>query len=158
MTYNENDLKELAKRGFQFALAYAIAIMILLFLAAVCGCSPRVIEHEIIRTDTLVVNNWQRDSIYLEVVKHDSISVKEKGDTLLIEKWHTQWRDRWRDKLIHDSIYIAKTDTLLVTKTIEKTQKISGWKWFQIWTGRLCLIIGGGLLAFYIYRKKLLHK
>lgn len=78
------------------------------FLVAVVvlsGCTTTryipVIEHT---TDTLVQRVVERDSIHV----HDSIRVTEKGDTVTIERWHTQYRDRWH----HDSIYIAHHDTI----------------------------------------------
>ena len=69
------------------------------------GCTTTkyvpVIEHT---TDTLVQRVVERDSIHV----HDSIRVSENGDTVTIERWHTQFRDRWH----HDSVYVAKHDTI----------------------------------------------
>ena len=74
--------------GFVAAVLLA-AIVLMLFT----GCKHveyvTVPEHH---TDTLYVHQTERDSIYL----HDSTFVKVGGDTVLIEKWHTQYRDRWR--------------------------------------------------------------
>ena len=79
-----------------------------------------VIEHT---TDTLVQRVVERDSIHV----HDSIRVTEKGDTVTIERWHTQYRDRWQ----HDSVYIAKHDTIPqpypVTKYVARKRTTFEW-------------------------------
>lgn len=85
-----------------------------------------VIEHA---TDTLVQRVVERDSIHV----HDSIRVSEKGDTVKIERWHTQYRDRWH----HDSIYIARHDTIPqpypVTEYVERSR--SKFEWMLIIVG-----------------------
>ena len=84
--------------------------------AIIVGCSPKTIEHIQVKTDTCYIQKWQRDSIYI----NDSIYVVEKqtGDTVRIttDRWHT----RWRDRIVRDTAYISKTDTVKVSKTIEK--------------------------------------
>lgn len=89
-----------------------------------CSCKSveyvPVIEHQ---TDTLVQRVIERDSIHV----HDSIRVSEKGDTVKIERWHTQYRDRWH----HDSIYIARHDTIPkpypVTEYVERKRTTFEW-------------------------------
>ena len=80
-------------------------VWFLLAVVVLSGCTTTryipIIEHA---TDTLVQRVVERDSIHV----HDSIHVWEKGDTVTIERWHTQYRDRWH----HDSIYIAHHDTI----------------------------------------------
>ena len=119
------------------------------FLVAVVvlsGCTTTryipVIEHT---TDTLVQRVVERDSIHV----HDSIRVTEKGDTVTIERWHTQFRDRWQ----HDSIYIAKHDTIPqpypVTEYIER--KRTSFEWSLLAFGVLFIIAS---LLFFIYKVK----
>ena len=101
-----------------------------------------VIEHA---TDTLVQRVVERDSIHV----HDSIRVWEKGDTVTIERWHTQYRDRWH----HDSVYIAKHDTIPqpypVTEYIERSR--SKFEWILLAFGVLFIIAS---LLFFIYKVK----
>lgn len=88
------------------------------------GCTTTkyvpVIEHT---TDTLVQRVVERDSIHV----HDSIRVSEKGDTVTIERWHTQFSDRWH----HDSVYIARHDTIPqpypVTEYVERKRTTFEW-------------------------------
>ena len=103
------------------------------------GCTTTkyvpVIEHT---TDTLVQRVVERDSINV----HDSIRVSEKGDTVKIERWHTQFRDRWH----HDSVYVAKHDTIPqpdpVTEYVER--KRTKFEWMLIIIGIAALF--GGIL------------
>jgi len=93
-----------------FALAAAVAVFGLLLLT---GCTTtKYVPVETVRTDTLKVTKYERDSIYI----HDSTIVREKGDTMLIEKWHTRWRDRW----MHDTVYQSRVDSIPKPYQVEK--------------------------------------
>ena len=131
------------------ALAAIIALLISLFFAS-CR-SVRVIEKEVIKTDTVLTTKIQIDSIYV----NDSIYIREliQGDTVKIttDRWHT----RWRDRILYDSIYIAQRDTVRVTDIKEVPRKLSGWQWFQIWAGRLALIAIMLTAGVIIYKKRL---
>ena len=131
------------------ALAAIIALLIALFFGS-CR-SVRVIEKEVIKTDTVLTTKIQIDSIYV----NDSIYIREliQGDTVKIttDRWHT----RWRDRILYDSIYIAQRDTVKVTDIKEVPRKLSGWQWFQIWAGRLALIAIMVAAGVIIYKKRL---
>ena len=131
------------------ALAAIIALLIALFFGS-CR-SVRVIEKEVIKTDTVLTTKIQIDSIYI----NDSIYIREliQGDTVKIttDRWHT----RWRDRILYDSIYIAQRDTVRVTDIKEVPRKLSGWQWFQIWAGRLALIAIMLAAGVIIYKKRL---
>ena len=90
------------------ALAAIVALLIALFFGS-CR-SVRVIEKEVIKTDTVNTLKLRIDSIYV----NDSIYIREvvAGDTVHIttDRWHT----RWRDRILYDSIYIAQRDTVTV--------------------------------------------
>lgn len=122
-----------------------IGIIIILMLAF-CSCKSveyvPVIEH---KTDTVIQTKVQRDSVWL----HDSISVKENGDTIKIEKWHT----KYVEKQVHDTTYISKTDTVPqpypVTEYVEK--KLSTWQVVLMTIGTLTLM---GILIFIVLKLK----
>ena len=131
------------------ALAAIIALLIALFFGS-CR-SVRIVEKEVIKTDTVLTTKIQIDSIYV----NDSIYIREliQGDTVKIttDRWHT----RWRDRILYDSIYIAQRDTVRVTDIKEVPRKLSGWQWFQIWAGRLALIAIMVAAGVVIYKKRL---
>jgi len=101
-----------------------------------------VIEHT---TDTLVQRVVERDSIHVR----DSIRVTEKGDTVTIERWHTQFRDRWH----HDSIYIAHHDTIPQPYPVTEyvARKRTTFEWALLAFGVLFIIAS---LLFLIYKIK----
>ena len=106
-----------------------------------CHTNERIIE--VVRTDTLIQTKVQRDSVYIEKEKHDSVYIHQKGDTVLIEKWHTEWRDRWRDREKHDTLYISKRDTIrqTITKTdvIRKEKELTWGQKIRLSLGNICL-------------------
>ena len=107
--------------------------MVVLFCISSCTTTKYVpvVEYH---TDTLIQKMTQRDSIYL----HDSTIVREKGDTVLIERWHT----RYRDRDVHDTVYQSRIDSVPapypVTEYVER--KRSKLDWFLTITGIIALI------------------
>lgn len=101
----------------EVGLAILIAIGVCLLLT---GCKTVYVPVETVHTDTLIMNKWQHDSIWVEIMKHDSVIVKEKGDSVIVEHWKTEWRDRWRDREVHDTLYCSKSDTIQVPYPVEK--------------------------------------
>lgn len=85
-------------------------------VALLTGCKTRerIVEH--VRTDTLIHSVLHRDSIYL----HDSTYVRERGDTLYIERWHTAWRDRVRT----DTVRVSHTDSVPVPYAVEIVKEV----------------------------------
>ena len=87
---------------------------ILLFIVALLlvGCKGQERIVETVRTE-------YKDRL---VEKVDTVSVKDssfvyvKGDTLYIYKY----RDRWREKIVRDTSYIMKTDSIEIPIYIEK--------------------------------------
>lgn len=89
----------------------AIAFLALLM----CSCKTieyvPVVEHEV-HHDSIYFTKVQRDSIW----QHDSVLIKDKGDTVLIEKWHT----KYIEKQVHDTTYVAKVDSIPVPYEVIK--------------------------------------
>ena len=123
---------EQSYRTCMIVMTIAAMVVALMMLS---GCTTTkyvpVIENH---TDTLIQRVVERDSIHV----HDSIRVTEKGDTVTIERWHTQYRDRWH----HDSVYVSKIDSVPapypVTEYVER--KRSKLDWFLTITGIIALI------------------
>lgn len=135
-----------------YIAAFLVGLIICILL---CGCTTTqyvpVVEHH---TDTVRVNHTERDSIYI----HDSTYIKEKGDTVLIEKWHTRWRDRWQ----HDTIYKSRVDSVPAPYPVEIIKEVkakpnsidsfirsvgfvticAGIVWFLVWGYRIFRRLG----------------
>lgn len=76
----------------------AVAIALLLLFGS-CR-SIRYVPVETIRTDSLYLTIHERDSIHIQ----DSVYIREKGDSVIVDKWHIVYRDR----TICDTAYIEK--------------------------------------------------
>lgn len=117
-------------------------IWILCILVIFCEYSCRTIEYipvEVVKTDTTYINKIQRDSIY----KLDSIYILDRGDTVLI----TQTKYLFRDKLIRDTIYSSKIDSVQVPYPVKRT--LTQWEQIQLYISKLT--IGGIIIAIIIY-------
>lgn len=127
-----------------FLIAVALGMIV---CALFSGCTTTqyvpVIEH---RIDTVLQNHTKHDSIYV----HDSISVKEKGDTFLMERWHT----KYALKEIHDTTYIATHDTIPqpyhVAADERKDAGLTWWQQTRMNIGSAVLIVLFGLLCWWI--------
>ncbi len=134
-------------KGYRFLFSYIVFVLLLLFL--LCSCStktlivPEVHTEYVYRTDSFV----QRDSIYV----NDSVIVREKGDTLLIEKFKTLYRDRWRDVVRIDSF--VQHDSIPYKVEVEKP--LTWWQSQKMRFGEFFMIVSGVLLCVLLIRKRL---
>ena len=121
-----------------------------IFAALLCFCcSCGTIKYVPIETvKTEYRNSTTTDTVFLR----DSIFVKEKGDTLIVEKY----RYLYRDRILRDSVIVR--DTIRVPYPIEVAKEVkkplSGWQNFQVWCGRIALIIVALLCIVYFARKR----
>lgn len=125
-------------------LHFVLAITLCVLLGS-CTTTKYVQVPEY-HTDTICITQQQYDSIYV----HDSIYKKERGDTLLIERWHT----RYKEKLVHDTTYISKVDTIAKPYPVE-VKVAKPLTWFQqvrIHIGNVILIALGFALIYCIVR------
>ena len=131
------DPKDAFKTGCMAVVAYVtIIFLVLVGFAIINGCTPRIIENTVVKRDTCHIEKWQHDSIF----KHDSIYITEThwGDTIRIttERWHTLWRER----IIRDTAYVSRTDTIVKTVMAEPQHTLSPWQRFHLWMGRIAII------------------
>lgn len=94
-------------------------LCIILLTSAIWSC--RSVEYapvETVRTDSIYINKVKRDSIY----QHDSIYIREKGDTVWMEKY----KYVYRDKLVRDTMYVNRTDTIREPYPVER--ELSRWQ------------------------------
>ena len=95
--YNDDPVDDVAK-GCLGTIGM-IAALVLTLLLCMCSCTTtKYIEVPgPTHTDTTYITKWQHDSIY----QRDSIHVTERGDTVLIDRWHTKY------------VALERTDTML---------------------------------------------
>lgn len=136
-------------KGCLSAIAFWVVLIMLVLLFA--GCKTRTVVVETVRTDTNYVAKHFRDSIWL----HDSIHIKEGGDTVWIERWHT----KYREKQVHDTTYIATHDTIPQPYPVEVKvpRELSCWQKALQRTGGIALgllFIWIGWQAWKIYNRR----
>lgn len=126
----------------------AVAVLALLM----CSCKTieyvPIVEHET-HHDSIYFTQIQRDSIW----QHDSILIKQKGDTVSIEKWHT----KYIEKQVHDTTYVAKIDSIPVPYEVikEVPAKLSKTQKGLMTLGIMTLMAGVIVGAFWL--KKILR-
>ena len=143
MAYDDSDRQRALKRVMKFLIIW-LAFLIAISMLASC----RQVEYvtvEKVRIDTTYITKWQKDSVWL----HDSIHVKERGDTVLVEKWHT----KYVESIKHDTTYIATHDTIpqpYPIETIKMVEKeLSWWQRLRLWIGNIILIAILGVIGYY---------
>lgn len=92
------------------------------------GCKTVYVPVETVLKDTIYISKKVTDSVWVERLTHDSIYIHEKGDTVIVEKWHTEYRDRWRDRLLTDTVYQHKCDTIREVFTNEVEKPLTWWQ------------------------------
>ena len=108
-----------------------IAALASAFLAS-CR-SVRYVPVETVRSDTVYMNRVEKDS----VVRYDSVYVRDKGDTVWLEKY----RYLWRDRLVRDTLYVGRSDTVRVPCPVER--ELSRWERLKMDAGGVAIGVCG---------------
>ena len=128
-------------------------IYIILLTSAIWLTACRSVQYvpvETVRTEVQYKDRLQRDSIHVL----DSIFMLVRGDTVFRDRYRTVYKD----KLIQDTAYIHKSDSVQVPYPVEK--KLTKWESAKMELGGwafgiiivFALVIAGWLV--YRWRKK----
>ena len=125
-------------------------LLIIASLAVLTGCKQT--EYVIVpeyHTDTLRVAQIVTDSVY----KHDSIYIRQSGDTVLIEKWNTVWQTH----TAHDTVYKSRVDTIAKPYPVVKEvpAELTWWQKTQMYAGDALLLLVVAVLVFLVVRKRI---
>ena len=129
-----------------------ILAFICMLVMTSCSLSRKTIKQEERRDSASVRTEfvWQVKQIHDSIYLRDSVFVEKKGDTVYLNKWRTQYRER----LIHDTLIIAKADTLRI-KEIANREVVKGPSFFQMWRA---YIIGAVAILLIIACAFVAHK
>ncbi len=96
-------------------LLWGLAICALITLLAGCR-TTRYVPVETARTDSVFVDRWQKDSVFV----HDSVFVSRwiEGDTVFQDKFVVKYA--YRDKVRYDTVAVVRKDTVSVPCPVEK--------------------------------------
>lgn len=122
-------------------------IIIILLASAIWSCrSVKYVPVETVKTDSVYVNKWHRDSVHVR----DSVFLLIKGDTV--------FRDRlkvvYRDKLVTDTSFIERVDTVRVPYPVEIP--LSRWQRFKMEAGGIAF--GGIIILVLVVVGRLVYK
>lgn len=120
-------------------------LIISAFLLLFTSCTTtKVVTVEKVKIDTTYITKWQRDSVWL----HDSTIVREKGDTVLVEKWHT----KYKEKQVHDTLYKSRVDSIPVPYPVEKLveKELTWWQQTRLHLANIILCLLGAAVVWWI--------
>jgi hypothetical protein len=137
--------------GMVKRLLFLIIPYIILSLLAGCK-SVQYVPMETVRTDSIYVDRYQRDSIY----QRDSVFVNRwtAGDTIYQDK--VVWKYVYRDKVKYDTVAILRSDTINVPYPVEC--KLSKWEQLKLnvggWAISIIIIIVLIVMGCMVYKLK----
>ena len=143
---------ERMKAGCLQIISIVVMMTVGILLCALFGSCKSVeyvpvIEHH---TDTLIQTKIVKDSVYMK----DSTHVSEKGDTVRIEHWRTQFVK----KEVHDTVYISKTDSVPAPYPVEVIKKVPAelimWERLKMKVGGIAILLCIFAFLFWIWRTK----
>lgn len=102
---------------------------LLLSLLAFSCTTTEYVPVETTKTDSIYISQFERDSIYV----HDSVYVRDKGDTVYIEKVKYLYKEKVRT----DTIYAERTDSIRIPYPVER--KLGKWEETYLAVGRITL-------------------
>lgn len=116
--------------------------LLFIFLLVLSGC--RSIQYvPVEKVVTEYKTNTVHDSVYLEVLKHDSVVIEKVGDTVYVNKWHNLYKDKWREIIKTDTL--IKTDSIQVPYPVER--KLTKWEQVKMDAGGIAI---GACIAFIL--------
>ena len=147
---NEDDTRLLVTGGcLSHVIIFIVGFLLAVILFSSCTTTEYVTVPEV-HTDTLMVTQHSRDSIYV----HDSIWVSEqqRGDTILLTT--TKWLTKYVERLSHDTIYKSKTDSVPKPYPVikEVPAELSWWQRVRLHVGDIALAVLGILTLLGIAR------
>ena len=124
-----------------------------IILSSLAGCkSVQYVPMETVRTDSIYVDRYQRDSIY----QRDSVFVNRwtAGDTIYQDK--VVWKYVYRDMVKYDTVATLRSDTINVPYPVEC--KLSKWEQLKLnvggWAISIIIIIVLIVMGFMVYKLK----
>ena len=107
-----------------------MGIMACILISMLTGCkSVQYVPVENVRTDSVYIDRFQRDSIY----QRDSVFVNRwtAGDTVYQDK--VVWKYVYRDKVKYDTVAILRSDTVRVPYPVER--RLTTWEQVRLNVG-----------------------
>lgn len=110
--------------------------MLAIFMLSACKTTTKLVEVPVEVVKKEYIHDTKIDSVYI----HDSIDRWQKGDTLYITKWYTQYKY----KINTDTIIRSDTIPKIIEITKEKEVEVNHIYWYQkllMWVGGISLLL-----------------
>lgn len=128
-----------------------LVIISFILLSSLAGCkSVRYVPVETVRTDSVYVDRYLRDSIY----QRDSVFINRwtAGDTVYQDK--IVYKYIYRDKVKYDTVAVLRSDTVRVPYPVER--KLTRWEQFRLdvggWAIGIVIIVILIVVGYMIYK------
>lgn len=121
--------------------------LVLVVCVVMVGCRtlPEPVAVRVER-DSIYLSRVERDSVFVR----DSVLIREKGDTVYRDRWRVEYRER----VLRDTVYIGKSDTLIITKIVEVATPLSWWKRVKMSVGGVAIAVLGVLTVLGVVKLK----
>ncbi len=120
-----------------------ISVIILTFF--ICSCSTKYIPVEVEKVKKEYITTFQVDTCYVK----DSIFIKEKNDTVYLEKY----RYLYKNKVSTDTLIVS--DTIPIVEKVEVVKEVNKLKNWQ----KLLMVSGIIFIAYILYKlRNILNK
>lgn len=121
---------------------------VLLVCVVMVGCRtlPEPVAVRVER-DSIYLRSVERDSVFVR----DSVTIREKGDTVYRDRWRVEYRER----VLRDTVYIGKSDTLIITKVVEVATPLSWWKRVKMSVGGVAIAVLGVLAVLGVVKLRI---
>ena len=126
-------------------------LWLLLLLAVLSLASCKQVQYvpvETVRLDSIYLTQTLRDSIY----KYDSIYVRDKGDTVFVDRYKYMFIDKVRV----DTMVAVRVDTLSVPYPVEK--ELTRWERVKMEAGGVAIggffLLLAAIVAYIVYRSR----
>lgn len=140
--FHDDPVEDVAK-GCMGTMGMIIALVLTLLL---CMCSCTTTKYVEVpgptHIDTTYITKWQHDSIY----QRDSIHVTEKGDTVMIDRWHIMTEKH----ILRDTVFHFVNDTIPAPYPVEVEvpTQLTWWQRTRMHIGEVAIgFIAAALLA-----------
>ena len=113
-----------------------VFIMLAILMLSACKTTTKLVEVPVEVVKKEYIHDTKIDSVYI----HDSIDRWQKGDTLYITKWYTQYKY----KINTDTIIRSDTIPKIIEITKEKEVEVNHIYWYQkllMWVGGISLLL-----------------
>lgn len=100
-----------------------LAVALIFLIAALCVSGCGSVKYVPVETEKIEYREnvrFERDSIFV----CDSVYIREKGDTIWLERYHTLWKEKWRTDTIVELKEVTQDKIVEVEKKLTRWQQI----------------------------------